>query len=43
MIDISKEDLRIRTLTEDDFVLLLKWLTDERVLEFYEGRDKKLL
>lgn len=41
MIDISKEDLRIRTLTEDDFVLLLKWLTDERVLEFYEGRDKK--
>ena len=41
MIDIKKDDIRIRSLTENDFSLLLKWLTDERVLEFYEGRDKK--
>ena len=41
MIDIKKDDIRIRTLTENDYELLYKWLTDERVLEFYEGRDKK--
>lgn len=41
MIDIINEDIRIRTLKDDDFPLLLKWMTDERVLEFYEGRDKK--
>lgn len=41
MIDIVNGDIRIRTLTENDFALLLKWLSDERVLEFYEGRDKK--
>lgn len=32
MIDIKKDDIRIRSLTEVDFSLLLKWLTDERVL-----------
>ncbi len=41
MINIAKEDLRIRTLSDEDFPLLLKWLSDERVLQFYEGRDKK--
>lgn len=41
MIDIKKEDIRIRTLTEEDFTLMLKWLTDKRVLEFYGGRDKQ--
>ena len=41
MIDIKKDDIRIRSLTDEDFPLLLKWLTDDRVLEFYEGRDKK--
>lgn len=41
MIDITDKDIRIRTLNENDFPLLLKWLSDERVLEFYEGRDKK--
>ena len=41
MIDIKKDDIRIRSLTDEDFSLLLKWLTDDRVLEFYEGRDKK--
>ena len=41
MINIVKQNIRIRTLTDDDFSLLHKWLTDERVLEFYGGRDKK--
>ncbi len=41
MIDIINDDIRVRTLNDNDFPLLLKWLTDERVLEFYEGRDKK--
>lgn len=41
MIDIKKDNIRVRSLTDADFALLLKWLTDERVLEFYEGRDKK--
>ena len=41
MIDITDKDIRIRTLNENGFPLLLKWLSDERVLKFYEGRDKK--
>ena len=41
MIDGKKDNIRIITLTEKDFPLMLKWLTDERVLEFYGGRDKK--
>ena len=41
MIDIKKENIRIRELTEEDFPLILKWLTDEKVLEYYGGRDKK--
>ncbi len=40
MIDIKKDDIRIRSLTNEDFSLLLKWLTDDRVLEFYEGREE---
>ena len=40
-MDIEKDNVRIRTLNENDFSLLLKWLSDERVLEFYGGRDKK--
>lgn len=40
-MDIVNGDIRIRSLTENDYSLLLKWLSDERVLEFYEGRDKK--
>lgn len=40
MIDIEKNNIRVRDLTENDFPIMLKWLTDERVLEFYEGRDK---
>lgn len=40
-MDITYDNLRIRTLSEEDFPLMLKWLTNERVLEFYGGRDKK--
>ena len=40
-IDIKKGNIRIRTLTDKDFSLMFKWLTDERVLAFYHGRDKK--
>lgn len=31
--------IRIRDFTEGDLSLMLKWLTDDRVLEYYEGRD----
>ena len=31
--------VRIRDFTGDDLPLMLKWLTDDRVLEYYEGRD----
>ena len=40
MILFSKEDLQVRSLEKDDAVLLAKWLSDPRVLEFYEGRDQ---
>ena len=40
MIDIKKDDLRIRSLTKKDLPILLKWLTDDRVLQFYGGRDQ---
>ncbi len=40
MIDIKNEDIRIRNLEENDFPLMLKWLSDSRVLEYYGGRDK---
>lgn len=36
-----QDKIRIRTMTSDDAVVLLKWMTDMRVLEFYEGRDKR--
>lgn len=41
MINIIKQNIRIRELTDNDFSLMFKWLTDKRVLEFYGGRDKK--
>ena len=31
--------IRIRDFTESDLPLMLKWLTDGKVLEYYEGRD----
>lgn len=38
-IDITNGDIRIRSMTDEDLPLMLKWLTDARVLEFYGGRD----
>lgn len=40
MIDIKEKDIRVRTLTLKDLPYLFKWLTDDRVLEFYGGRDQ---
>ena len=40
MVDIRKEELRVRSLLPKDLPCLKKWLTDNRVLEFYGGRDK---
>lgn len=42
-IDITNGDIRIRSMTEEDFPLMLKWLTDVKVLEFYGGRDTHYL
>ena len=36
---IEKKEIAIRDFTETDLPLMLKWLTDDRVLEYYEGRD----
>lgn len=38
-VGIENNQIRIRDFTRDDLPLMLKWLTDDRVLEFYEGRD----
>ena len=35
----KSQDILIRYLTENDFLLMLKWLTDKRILEFYGGRN----
>lgn len=40
-IDIHSGPLRLRSLKESDLPLLLRWLTDQRVLAFYGGRDLK--
>ena len=37
--EIEKDEITIRDFTETDLPLMLKWLTDKRVLEYYEGRD----
>jgi aminoglycoside 6'-N-acetyltransferase len=38
---IEKHEIAIRRMHDDeaDYVLMSEWLTDERVLEFYKGRD----
>ena len=36
---ISNDKISLRLLTEQDKNLLLKWLTDERVLNFWEGKS----
>lgn len=40
IIRILKDDLEIRVLSVEDAQLLVKWLSDSRVLEYYEGRDR---
>lgn len=39
----EKNGLAIRRMrdVDSDYALMLKWLTDDRVLEYYGGRDKK--
>ena len=36
---VKNGDVSVRLLEESDYSLLLKWLTDKQVLEFYGGRD----
>ena len=38
---IQKDEITIRRMQDNlhDYQLMAKWLTDEKVLEFYEGRD----
>ena len=31
MVDIRKDNIRVRTLTKEDLPFMLKWLTDDRV------------
>ena len=38
-VKIEKDEIKIRDFTETDLPLMFKWLTDKRVLEYYEGRD----
>ena len=38
-VGIENDQIRIRDFKRADLPLMLKWLTDNRVLEFYEGRD----
>ncbi|WP_256757369.1 GNAT family N-acetyltransferase [Cohnella sp. WQ 127256] len=40
MIFIKKHEISIRTLEPEDAELLVKWLSDPTVLEYYEGRDR---
>ena len=41
MIICKNEKIAIRELEEQDAELLLKWLSDPQVLEYYEGRDHR--
>ncbi|MCA0988390.1 hypothetical protein [Guptibacillus algicola] len=36
---IQSGSMSIRKLGPEDETLLLRWLTDENVLQYYEGRD----
>lgn len=40
MIVLQTEEMTIRTLTGEDQPILVKWLNDLQVLEYYEGRDR---
>ncbi len=41
LIELVNENIKVRSLIEDDLPVLFKWLTDDRVLEYYGGRDQK--
>ena len=36
---IENGEITVRDFAESDLPIMLKWLTDDRVLEYYEGRD----
>jgi aminoglycoside 2''-phosphotransferase len=36
---VTRDDILIRDFSESDLPLMFRWLTDDTVLEFYEGRD----
>ncbi len=40
MIIFERGDVGLRTLEPSDAGLLVKWLSDPVVLEFYEGRNR---
>jgi aminoglycoside 6'-N-acetyltransferase len=40
MLVYKTDDLLVRTLEQTDQELLVKWLSDPKVLEYYEGRDQ---
>lgn len=40
-LNIEENGFKIRPLMENDKEALLKWLTDEKVLEYHDGRDVK--
>lgn len=36
---ISKDNVSVRYVVEEDAPIISKWLTDPEVLQYYEGRD----
>jgi RimJ/RimL family protein N-acetyltransferase len=36
---VLPEDIELKELTEDDLGHMLRWLTDDRLLMYYDGRD----
>jgi aminoglycoside 6'-N-acetyltransferase len=40
MVIFEKGNLRVRKLTEKDAFLLVEWLSNPLVLQYYEGRDR---
>lgn len=38
-VRIIKDKVLVRDFSESDLPLMLKWLTNDKVLEYYEGRD----
>ena len=41
MINLNKDNIRVRNLNKNDLSMILKWLTDDRVTKYYGGRDIK--